>query len=88
MSFAEKYASERSQFGRPIASFGLIQHKIGEGAAQVFAAESAVYRTAGMIDEVMATNERIDSMLPGYPRGLDEFALECSILKVASTFMG
>jgi alkylation response protein AidB-like acyl-CoA dehydrogenase len=78
-----KYATERSQFGRPIASFGLIQHKIGEGAAQVFAAESAVYRTAGMIDEVMNGGELINSMSPGYPRGLDEFALECSILKVA-----
>lgn len=78
-----KYASERSQFGRPIASFGLIQQKIGEGASQVFAAESAVYRTAGMIDEVMKSGECIDSMSPGYPRGLDEFALECSILKVA-----
>lgn len=78
-----KYATERSQFNRPLAAFGLIQHKLGEGAAQIYAAESAVYRTAGLIDEVMATGELLDSMVPGYPRGLDEFALECSIMKVA-----
>ena len=42
-----KYAQERHQFGRPIASFGLIQQKLGEMAARTFAAESATYRTAG-----------------------------------------
>jgi alkylation response protein AidB-like acyl-CoA dehydrogenase len=85
LKVAAKYASERQQFGRPIASFGLIQHKLGEMASSIFAAESAVYRTAALIDEVMATGERMDSVKPGFPRALDEFALECSILKVAGS---
>jgi alkylation response protein AidB-like acyl-CoA dehydrogenase len=80
---AARYATERHQFGRPIASFGLIQHKLGEMASRLFAAESAVYRTAALIDDVMATGERMESVKPGFPRALDEFALECSILKVA-----
>src|SRR5436190_16111973 len=54
---ANRYAQERQQFGRPIASFGLIQHKLGEMAVNIFAAESAVYRTAALIDAVMETKE-------------------------------
>jgi hypothetical protein len=80
---ATRYALERQQFGRPIASFGLIQQKLSEMAARIFAGESAVYRTAAMIEAVFETGEMMDSMKPPFPRALDEFALECSILKVA-----
>ena len=83
LKVATRYALERQQFGKPIASFGLIQHKLAEIATQVFAGESSVYRTAGMIEAVMITGEMMDSMTPHFPRGLDEFALECSIIKVA-----
>src|SRR6185503_13260105 len=80
LKVATKYALERQQFGRPIASFGLIQHKLGEMAVQTFAGESATYRTAALIDAVMATGEMMDS--PAFARALDEFALECSIIKI------
>ena len=80
---AARYATERKQFGRPLASFGLIQHKLGEIAARIFACDSASHRTGGMFEAVMETGETIDSTNPPFPRGLDEFALECSILKVA-----
>jgi len=83
LGVASRYASERQQFGRPIASFGLIQYKLAEMASRTFAGESAVYRTAAMMDAVLETGETIASMNPPFPRGLDEFALECSILKVA-----
>ena len=85
LKIAARYAQERQQFGRPIASFGLIQHKLAEMAARIFAGESSVYRTAAMIDAVMATGEKMDSTKPPFPRGLDEFALECSIIKVAGS---
>src|SRR6266571_3199330 len=85
LKIAARYAQERQQFGRPIASFGLIQHKLGEMAAIIFAAESSVYRTAAMIDAVLETQETMDSMKPPFLRGLDEFALECSIIKVAGS---
>src|SRR6266581_2014225 len=80
---AARYALERQQFGRPIASFGLIQHKLAEMATRIFAGESAVYRTAAMIDAVHETGEMMDSTKPPFPRSLDEFALESSIIKVA-----
>ena len=83
IDLAVNYAKDRQQFGRPIVSFGLIQEKLGNMAARIFAAESVVYRTGAMMDEVMATGERVPSMNPGIPRGLEEFAVECSIAKVA-----
>ena len=70
---ATRYANERTQFGRPISSFGLIQQKLADMAAKIFAADSAVHRTAGMIDEVMATDERLELTEPGFPCGLEEF---------------
>jgi len=85
LKIGARYATERQQFGRPIASFGLIQHKLAEMASNIFAAESAVYRTAAMIDGVMETAETMDSTKPPFLRGLDEFALECSIIKVAGS---
>lgn len=78
-----RYALERQQFGKPIASFGLIQHKLAEMATRIFAGESMVYRTAGMIDAVLETGETSDAMTPAFPRGIEEFAVECSIIKVA-----
>jgi alkylation response protein AidB-like acyl-CoA dehydrogenase len=83
LKVATRYALERQQFGRPIASFGLIQQKLADMAARIFAGESAVYRTAAMIEAVLETGEMMDSTTPPFPRGLDEFALECSIIKVA-----
>ncbi|MEK7706378.1 MAG: acyl-CoA dehydrogenase family protein, partial [Verrucomicrobiota bacterium] len=83
LKVATRYALERQQFNKPIASFGLIQQKLAAMATSIFAGESTVYRTATMIDAVMETGEVMDSMKPAFPRALDEFALECSIVKVA-----
>ena len=80
---AAKYATERQQFGRPLSSFGLIQQKLSDMAARTFAVESATYRTASQIDAVKATGETIDLTQPPFLRGIEELAVECSILKVA-----
>jgi alkylation response protein AidB-like acyl-CoA dehydrogenase len=45
-----KYSKERQQFGRPIASFQAIQHKLAEMAAGIEAAKLLVYQQAWMID--------------------------------------
>jgi alkylation response protein AidB-like acyl-CoA dehydrogenase len=50
---AVKYARQRVQFGQPICEFGLIKEKIGEMATRVFAGESMMYRTAGVIDRMI-----------------------------------
>ena len=79
---ATRYALERHQFGRSLASFGLIQQKLADMAARTFAVDSATFRTAHLIDEVMATGETLDLTNPPFPRGMEEFAVECSIIKV------
>lgn len=82
---AIKYAAERQQFGKPIASFGMIQHKLGEMAARIYAIESALYRTARQMDDVKATGELVHTIKPGFFRAIEEFALECSAVKVAGS---
>ena len=77
---AATYAGARKQFAQPIASFGAIQHKLGEMTARVYGVESALYRTCGLIDASLA-----ESHTP--PAALEEFAIEASILKVASSEM-
>jgi alkylation response protein AidB-like acyl-CoA dehydrogenase len=79
---AIKYAGERQQFGKPLSSFGLIHKKIADMAAKVFSTETAAYRTAGLIDEVLATGELSETMTPPFPVAIDEFALECSVVKM------
>jgi alkylation response protein AidB-like acyl-CoA dehydrogenase len=78
-----KYAAERHQFGRPIASFGAIKYKLAEMLARLYAGESAVYRTAGMIE---AKEETIDKKNPAeLMKAIEEYAIECAIIKVAGT---
>lgn len=85
LATAAKYAGERQQFGKPIAAFGLIQHKLGEMAARIYALESAAYRTARQMDEVKATGEMVHATPAGFPRFIEEFALESSVVKVAGS---
>jgi alkylation response protein AidB-like acyl-CoA dehydrogenase len=51
---AVEYANARTAFGRPVSDFGLVRHKLGEMAIRIYAAESMVYRTAGMMDSRLA----------------------------------
>ena len=80
---AIKYAVERKQFGVPIASFGAIKEKIADLTAAIFAAESLVYRLAGMIDNRLATIAKdIPNFYETYQKGIEEYAIECAIAKV------
>ena len=92
-----RYAKERHAFGKAIAEFGLIQRKISSTAAQLYAAESMAYRTAGLIDARLdwARLEAAKLAQPGggdakpvdVPRSIEEYAVECSILKVYGSEM-
>ena len=77
-----KYAAARRQFGRPIADFGAIKHKIGEMVARTYALESLLYRTVGLIEQwtgrVAASNPADGAALLA---ALEEFAVEASIAK-------
>lgn len=83
LSKAVNYAKERKQFGTSIANFGAIKHKIAESAVKIFASESAHYRASQNIDD--AYNAFVaGGMDSGKARlkALEEFAIECAILKV------
>jgi len=85
-----RYAKQRRAFGKSIAEFGLIQRKISAAATRLFAAESMAYRTAGLIDARMAqaaTEARSDAKPSEIPRMIEEYAVECSILKVYGSEM-
>lgn len=78
-----RYAKERIAFGKPIASFGLVQKKIAECATDIFAGEAAAARIVGAIDAALSS---LDKTSPTYlhevQKCIEEFAVECSILKV------
>lgn len=78
-----QYAKTREQFKQPIANFGAIKHKIAEMAIRIFAAESALYRTAKWIDEweqrLLEEGKPFNESLLG---AAEEYAIECAILKV------
>ncbi|MBI3651405.1 MAG: acyl-CoA dehydrogenase family protein [Acidobacteria bacterium] len=80
-SIATEYAKQRHQFGVPIASFGLIKHKLAEMAIKSYVGECMMYRTVGMIEEMMAT---VDRNLPKEAlKAIEDYAIECSIIKAA-----
>jgi len=80
------YASDRKQFGKPIASFGAIQQKLADMATRIFVADAMSYRTAGLMDDATAL---LDKNAPDYQQQvidvLDEYTIECSIIKVFGT---
>ena len=85
---AVTYAKQRVQFGRPIAAFGLIKHKIAEMAIGVFMLESMVYRTAALVDRVLQhVNRRAEDAGIQVANGIEEYAIEDSINKVYSSEM-
>jgi alkylation response protein AidB-like acyl-CoA dehydrogenase len=58
LEIATKYAKERTAFGKPIADFGLIREKLAEMAVRIFAVESMIYRSAGLMDRAIAAMGR------------------------------
>ena len=84
ISISTDYANNRIQFKQPISNFGAIKEKLASMATSCYAGESACYRAANdiqsKIDEYQSTGlSKQESEL----KGIEEFALECSILKVA-----
>jgi butyryl-CoA dehydrogenase len=83
-----RYAKERRAFGKAIAEFGLIQRKISSSAARLYAAESMAYRTVGMIDAGLAQLSEEQAKSPReIQKRIEEYAVECSILKVYGSEM-
>ena len=83
-TLAIQYATERVQFKTPIAQFGAIQQKLAIMATNTYVSESASYRAAFDIEEKIAQLlEQGLSHQEAELKGVEEFAIECSILKVS-----
>lgn len=83
---AVKYANEREQFGRPISKYGAIRFKLAEQAIRTYTVESAIYRAGQNIDDAIQAlmdggMEKSQATL----KGIEQFAAECAILKVAGS---
>jgi len=83
LSIGVQYTNERKQFNRYISSFGAIKYKLAEMAVRIFASESAVMRTSGLINEKA---EELKAAGTGYSESLikaaEEYAIESSMMKV------
>jgi alkylation response protein AidB-like acyl-CoA dehydrogenase len=81
---AVKYANERIQFKTPIINFGAIKAKVAQMATNAYAGESASYRAAKNIEDRIAIRvAEGNSHQEAELKGVEEYAIECSILKVA-----
>ncbi len=81
-----RYANEREQFGRLISKYGAIRSKLAEQVIRTFVVESAIYRAGQNIDDAIAAYE-VGGMEKGAAtlKGIEQFAPECAILKVAGS---
>ncbi len=77
------YSTERKQFGVSINTFGAIRKKLAEMATGTFVSEAGSYRGAkdveNKIEELVAGGMNHEE---AELKGVEEFAVECSILKV------
>ncbi len=85
---ALQYAKQRKAFGKALAEFGLIREKLANMAVSIYAGESMVFRTVGMMDVALS---ELDKSAPDAARqihrAIEEYAVECSIAKVWASEM-
>src|SRR6266576_2730555 len=80
---AVSYAKQRKAFGKVIADFGLVREKIANMATLIYVGESLVFRTVGMMDDLLASIDKASPEAAKETRkAIEEYAVECSILKV------
>ncbi|WP_248562193.1 acyl-CoA dehydrogenase family protein [Niallia sp. NCCP-28] len=75
------YTNNRIQFHTPITQFPLTKEKLATMSAYLYAAESSVYRTAGLISTSMSTLPH-DADRRLVASAINEYAIECSLNKV------
>jgi hypothetical protein len=77
------YANTREQFQKTIGTFGAVKHKIAQCIIRSWVSESALYRTAKMIDDkesaLIKEGKAFNDAMLG---AAEEYAIECAMLKV------
>ncbi|MBN2810062.1 MAG: acyl-CoA dehydrogenase family protein [Deltaproteobacteria bacterium] len=88
LEYAVKYAVERKQFKQSLSEFGLIRKKIALMASRIYVAESLVYRTVGLIDNILeGVKDSAAESSQQILKGIEEYAIECSMAKVYGSEM-
>src|SRR6266849_1479870 len=79
LGMAAAYTTERKAFGKFLHEFGMIKKKLARMAAETYAAESEVFRTAANIENARrsAGNDTEAAF-----KAIEEYAVEASIAKV------
>ena len=81
---AIQYASERTQFKTNIIDFEAIKEKLAQMATDTYVGESASYRAAKDIeDRIKIRHANGNNFQDSELKGVEEYVIECSILKVA-----
>jgi alkylation response protein AidB-like acyl-CoA dehydrogenase len=79
LGLAAAYTTERKAFGKFLHEFGLIKKKLARIAAETYAAESEVFRTAANIEQARrSAGENTEAAF----QAIEEYAVEDSIAKV------
>jgi alkylation response protein AidB-like acyl-CoA dehydrogenase len=77
------YANERKQFGKSIAEFGAIKHKLAQQVIRTFATESAIYKSSKDIqDNILRMKAEGIEHGRANIEGVADFAIECALMKV------
>lgn len=86
ITISTQYANERKQFNTQIAQFGAIRSKLAEMSTNCYVVESACYRVAKDIENQIETYiQQGMSHQEAELKGVEEYAVECSLLKVAAS---
>src|SRR6266536_3061415 len=73
------YTTERKSFGKFLHEFGMIKKKLARVAAETYAAESEVFRTAGNIAQAQLSAGADTEIIF---KSIEEYAIEASLAKV------
>jgi len=79
LAMTAAYTTERKAFGKFISEFGMIQKKLARMAAETYAAESEVFRTAANIEQAHRSTGKDTE---GTFKAIEEYAIEASLAKV------
>jgi|HubBroStandDraft_6_1064221.scaffolds.fasta_scaffold13853_5 alkylation response protein AidB-like acyl-CoA dehydrogenase len=85
LEVSSKYSKERTAFGKELADFGLIKAKLGEMAIRIYALESMIFRSAGMIEGAVSSSDSGADKTKQAMQVLEEYAIESSISKVVGS---
>lgn len=78
LALAATYANERKAFGKFLHEFGMIKKKLARVAAETYAAESAVFRTAANAENARRSATSAEAALAA----IEEYTIEASLAKV------